>query len=585
MKHTHIYTTLLFFFFSFAVVKSNAQIFEQHAFSEQFPDVVFSSVQWADVNADGKMDVFIMGGNDDSIDHAKLFFQTEDGFVEQTTDIKAIHMGGADFLDFNQDGFPDLFMHGQTYTQEPFTKLYLNNKEGGLKEVTTKVDALFNSNSSWSDFDNDGDLDLVICGAGNSEGMDWINVTKVYENQGGNLIEYQALEGVMEGAVDWGDANNDGLLDILVTGIGNDYENFTAIYLQEEGVFTQSTISLPQLGYSAGKFFDPDRDGDMDIILFGSNPDGDSETHFFLNNNHEFQKVTTSITGLNASSASNKIAVADYNNDGTIDVLLTGSDTDYNYSTLLYAFKDGNFEKVEAGLEPLGGNGSVAFCDFDGDYDLDILSTGYDNSSLEPTTILYENKMTLSPSTLLAPEGLKVEVVGNDVLISWNQSSDVCTYNLRVGTESDSQVIVSANEANRNYTLAKEGNCGIKTERRLVGLTDGEYTCSVQMVDNRFAAGAFAENVTFKVGEAASIEEHIKSSASIAPNPAKDFVVITSYDEVHDYTIYNMQGVLQRNDSVYAKQFTIAIDDLSKGTYILHLNSSTKKEILKIVKQ
>src|SRR5579862_4221159 len=57
---------------------------------------------------------------------------------------------------------------------------------------------------AWGDFDNDGDLDLLVSGD-TGAGL----VTRIYRNDGGgNFVDIQAgLPGVSGGAVAWGDYN------------------------------------------------------------------------------------------------------------------------------------------------------------------------------------------------------------------------------------------------------------------------------------------------------------------------------------------------------------------------------------------
>src|SRR4249920_2160632 len=83
-------------------------------------------------------------------------------------------------------------------------------------DVAAGLTPVFHSSVAWSDYDNDGDLDILLTGSGGG------GVTMLYRNSGGANPTFSdvgaGLTGVAGGSVAWGDYDNDGDLDILLTG-------------------------------------------------------------------------------------------------------------------------------------------------------------------------------------------------------------------------------------------------------------------------------------------------------------------------------------------------------------------------------
>ena len=97
------------------------------------------------------------------------------------------------------------------------SKMYRNNGDNSFTEQTSiTLTGVAYSSVAWGDYDNDGDLDILLTGDNGSS-----RISKIYRNNGNNTFTEQtsiALTGVDSSSVAWGDYDNDGDLDILLTG-------------------------------------------------------------------------------------------------------------------------------------------------------------------------------------------------------------------------------------------------------------------------------------------------------------------------------------------------------------------------------
>ncbi|KPA13185.1 hypothetical protein MHK_006607, partial [Candidatus Magnetomorum sp. HK-1] len=166
-------------------------------------------------------------------------------------------------------------------------------------------------------YDNDGDLDILLTG---DTGI--TRISKVYRNTGGSFSEDTDinLTGVDNSSVAFGDYDNDGDLDILLTGDSTG-GGIAKIYRNTEGSFSEDTgINLTGVDNSSAAFGDYDNDGNLDILITGYSSSG-RIAKVYRNTGGNFSEDTgINFTGIDNSSA----AFGDYDNDGDLDILLIG---------------------------------------------------------------------------------------------------------------------------------------------------------------------------------------------------------------------------------------------------------------------
>lgn len=177
---------------------------------------------WFDYNQDGLLDLFLANqgvGKDALYQNRGGEFVDVAGKLGMEGGPRERTDGGVDCTvgDFNNDGFPDLFV--ATYG---INKLYANNGDGSFDEVSTAmgiagVDHMVGA--SWGDADNDGLLDLFVAGYHNDDGVR-SPYDRLFLNQGNSFHEIDTHKTALSGAdhgIQWADYDQDGDLDVSLT--------------------------------------------------------------------------------------------------------------------------------------------------------------------------------------------------------------------------------------------------------------------------------------------------------------------------------------------------------------------------------
>jgi uncharacterized repeat protein (TIGR01451 family) len=362
--------------------------------------VDYGSVAWGDYDNDGDLDL-LLTGEDSSFNRLTKLYRNDGGVLVDSGTADDALTGVSDssvaWGDYDNDGDLDLLLTGAIDAAgNPVAKIYRN--DGGVLVDSGPVDdaltGVLYSSVAWGDYDNDGDLDILLTGAIDAVGNP---VAKIYRNDGGVLVDSgpvgDALTGVYLSSVAWGDYDNDGDLDLLLTGEDSGFNAVAKLYRNNDSVFVDSGTAddaLIGVANSSVAWGDYDNDGDLDILLTGYNGVADS-AKLYRNTGGVFADSGTAddaLTGVYLSS----VAWGDYDNDGDLDLLLTGEDSGFNAVAKLY--RNNNSVLVDSGTadDALTGvaNSSVAWGDYDNDGDLDLLLTGY--NGVAGSAKLYRNE-------------------------------------------------------------------------------------------------------------------------------------------------------------------------------------------------
>lgn len=228
----------------------------------------------------------------------------------------------ATFADINNDGWIDAFLCDDNAESH----VYLNNGTGTLAPSNiinfdvTSTDDSGNYGSVWTDFDNDGDFDLYIakCRQGVNSPSDGRRIDVLFENNGnGTFTENAAAHGLANGWQTWtasfGDIDNDGDLDLMATNHDHESQIFTNDGNENYTDITSTTgFDITDITPIESVMEDFDNDGFIDILTSGS------DSRYYKNNgNGTFTKVDNLFNNGNYMLT---FAIGDINHDGFTDV-------------------------------------------------------------------------------------------------------------------------------------------------------------------------------------------------------------------------------------------------------------------------
>jgi len=246
------------------------------------------SMSWGDFDHDGFLD--LLDGNTQT----PLVLLKNNGnstFTDVTAaaGLSNLIFNEATFIDYDNDGWPDIYCtiaQRDTLTSD---RLYRNNHDGTFTDVSQAVglsSLTFGRAIAWGDYDNDVYLDLFV-----SRGEDNAVTaqTLYHNNQDGTFTDVTTQAGIDSPrdnrAAVWGDFDNDGYLDLYVVDSGLDPAGKTANHLyhnNQNGTFTDvaTEARVEDAVVSRGRcatFGDYDQDGFLDLFV----TDGEDGTDFY----------------------------------------------------------------------------------------------------------------------------------------------------------------------------------------------------------------------------------------------------------------------------------------------------------------
>lgn len=292
-------------------------------------------VLWADYDNDGDQDLFVCGWMTSSrLLHNNGNLNFTDVTVLAGLPTASLHASGASWGDYDRDGWLDLYINLYENTTEK-NMLFRNLGDGSFDDVTVSsgvIDTpMLSFCSVFMDIDNDLWPDLYVAN-------DYDDPNRMYHNLGnGTFSNFGDSSGTSIPLVDAmsttaGDYNNDGYQDIYVTNtpLGN-----VLLRNNKDNTFTnvaaQAQVKMGAWAWGAN-WFDHDRDTDLDLYVNATFVSPLIPLSAMYDNLLSAGQDSFHLQGgtgfFDEEDEGRAQAIGDFDNDGWLDVAVTGESPD-----------------------------------------------------------------------------------------------------------------------------------------------------------------------------------------------------------------------------------------------------------------
>lgn len=449
---------------AFSSKEAHSRMFEmQFQSADTLNNELFrSAMDWGDYDNDGDLDVVLVGAFNSIVARGEILKNNGDGTFTKdetaSTTIEAVSRGDVEWYDYDNDGDLDLLLTGRpSLGTDVVTNLYDNSN--GILTLNSSISSTFtdvsNSSAKWGDFNNDGHTDVLISGQQTNASV----LTKLYKNNGNGTFTNSTASSTFDkqsySHIDWGDIDGDNDLDVIISGSSDTY-----IYINNgDETFTNSFASSTISEHGVGAFGDYDNDGDLDVVVSGKsgvNP----VTNLYDNDGTGVFTKNLAASTIFVDVLEAMLDWGDFDSDGDLDLIIAGEET---ASTLIpggaertdiYVNTNGVFTRssISDSIEQLY-DGDLQFVDFNDNGRLDLFISGNDssflNSELDGIAVLYTDLTTTINTAPTAPTNLLSSVSDDSLLFSWTASTDSeggsLEYNLFIINKTTDDTLVASN--------------------------------------------------------------------------------------------------------------------------------------------
>lgn len=492
-------------------------------------DFWINAVAPADVDGDLDLDLAVIGFHvvyNESVEEILVVFHNEGpveggwSFTEQRVPLGDVTAQSSDLAwgDFDGDGDPDLAVgsNGDTvlYRNDSGTLVLAPTTPPvlpGYYEDSSYSGAYDLRSITWADVDNDADLDLLVPSVRDPDTFDYS--TRLLRNDrddGSGTWSFTdtsaGIDPTLHAQSAWADDDGDEDLDLFLTNVDVYTDTgFIKRFENTAGSFVGEDLLGIRVEYGLADWGDYDADGDLDILVAGNIQEED-ETYDTVLRTYRNDGGTYTPTTIADDNSGEWLDIhaatwADYDSDGDMDLLATGSHVDQQLSEIvgkseIYANEGGTFTALgvdlPAPISSIGRGGAFTWFDLDNDLDLDYLVAGAyyvpgGNGLVEAQINLFENEAEETNARPKAPGGLATELTAGGLGLDWTAASDdstpqeALTYDIEVRRDGE------------GFGPAKRdpipGALGAVRDWEVTGLEPGVYDWSVRAVDSAYNAG------------------------------------------------------------------------------------------------
>ena len=285
---------------------------------------------FADIDKDSDLDLYLSGGEGSVLlrnDGTGSFTETTDfGRTQSDQDSKDRGRRTNLFVDYDHDGDLDLFKTGNR------VEMYRNSGDDAFSDVSDQTflpsERPGARDAGLGDFDDDGDIDLLIVNAGKG--------CTLYTNlRQGKLQALTDEIGIPQNhaftAVAVGDYDNDGDIDLFLATDGETPHQLhrnrgDGTFAPDVRSFDAAINAAKGVDGLAAHFLDYDNDGFLDLWLIGAPKEGDGRGVFLFRNDGTGRFTDASNLLPEAIQSGGDGTVGDYDNDGDLDLFLIDTD-------------------------------------------------------------------------------------------------------------------------------------------------------------------------------------------------------------------------------------------------------------------
>ncbi len=298
---------------------------EQAPFWQSVETGVYSTgANWGDLDHNGYLDFAISNGNDMALAPNYVYFNSGDSLetYHWWRSINTDYSGHSALGDVNQDGYLDFAVSNYISSgwKASAVHLYLNDGSGWLATLPSwkSADSLHSFACAFGDADGDGDLDLAVTGGESYHEIQ--EPQRIYYNIDGTLEttpSWTSTDSTPCYDVQWGDADNDGDLDLaFIASIGPIFVYYNY------GDSIERTASWNSGGYYDGNTLDwgdMDNDGWLDLAVANNSQLG-QPGYFQVYHNVAGTLQTTPIWQSGTQGYGSSVSWCDVDDDGDKDL-------------------------------------------------------------------------------------------------------------------------------------------------------------------------------------------------------------------------------------------------------------------------